>query len=58
MGKNFSTYGAMDSGDWLIPNLVKSLKLGTPFPLTEGTQEWNYLHAFDAAEAFRILSLA
>jgi nucleoside-diphosphate-sugar epimerase len=54
----FSTYGAMDNGDWLIPSLVKSLKLGTPFPLTEGTQEWNYLHAFDAAEAFRILSLA
>lgn len=53
----FSTYGAMDNGDWLIPNLVRSLNLDKPFPLTEGTQEWNYLHAFDAAEAFRILSI-
>ena len=54
----FSTYGAMDNGNWLIPNLIRSLNLETPFPLTEGNQEWNYLHAFDAAEAFRILSLA
>ena len=54
----FSTYGAMDNGNWLIPNLVQSLNLEKPFPLTEGNQEWNYLHAFDAAEAFRILSLA
>lgn len=54
----FSTYGAMDNGNWLIPNLVRSLNLEKPFPLTEGNQEWNYLHAFDAAEAFRILSTA
>lgn len=54
----FSTYGAMDKGNWLIPNLVKSLDLNLPFPLTEGTQDWNYLHAFDAAEAFRTLSVA
>ena len=54
----FSTYGALDNGNWLIPNLVQSLNVDKPFPLTEGTQEWNYLHAFDAAEAFRILSTA
>ena len=54
----FSTYGALDNGDWLIPNLVKSLNLEKPFLLTAGTQEWNYLHAFDAAEAFRVLSIS
>ena len=54
----FSTFGALDNGNWLIPNLVQSLNVDKPFPLTEGTQEWNYLHAFDAAEAFRILSTA
>jgi nucleoside-diphosphate-sugar epimerase len=57
-GRIFSTYGAMDEGDWLIPNLIKSLNVGKPFPLTSGTQEWNYLHAYDASEAFRALALA
>ena len=51
----FSTYGAMDRGNWLIPSLIESLKLEKPYSLTEGTQKWNYLHAFDAAEAFRVL---
>lgn len=57
-GRIFSTYGAFDKGDWLIPNLVRSLNVEKPFPLTEGIQEWNYLHAFDAAEAFKLLSTA
>jgi nucleoside-diphosphate-sugar epimerase len=52
----FSTYGAMDNGDWLIPNLVRSLSLEKPFPLTLGIQEWNYLHAYDAACAFKELA--
>ncbi len=52
----FSTYGATDKGNWLIPSLIESLKLEKPYPLTEGTQNWNYLHAFDAAEAFKVLA--
>jgi len=52
----FSTYGAMDNGDWLIPNLVRSLNKENPFPLTLGVQEWNYLHAYDAASAFKKLA--
>lgn len=52
----FSTYGAFDNGDWLIPKLVKSLNEEKPFQLTLGNQEWNYLHAYDAALAFKLLS--
>jgi len=52
----FSTYGALDQGSWLIPNLIKSLNKGEPFLLTEGTQEWNYLHAYDVAQGFMLLS--
>jgi len=52
----FSTYGAMDNSDWLIPNLIKNLSEDKPFPLTLGTQEWNYLHAYDAASAFKKLA--
>lgn len=55
-GRIFSTYGAFDKGDWLIPNLVRSLNVEKPFLLTEGFQEWNYLHALDVAEAFKLLS--
>jgi len=53
----FSTYGAMDNGNWLIPNLIKSLNEEKPFPLTLGIQEWNYLHAYDAACAFQRLAI-
>lgn len=52
----FSTYGATDKGNWLIPSLIGSLKLEKPYPLTAGKQKWNYLHAFDAAEAFKVLA--
>lgn len=52
----FSTYGATDKGNWLIPSLIESLKIEKTHPLTEGRQRWNYLHAFDAAEAFKFLA--
>jgi nucleoside-diphosphate-sugar epimerase len=52
----FSTYGATDNGDWLIPNLVRSLNEEQPVALTLGIQEWNYLHAYDAACAFKKLA--
>lgn len=51
----FSTYGAMDSGDWLIPNLIRSLNQDKPFELTEGIQKWSYLHAYDAAMGFKYM---
>jgi nucleoside-diphosphate-sugar epimerase len=50
----FSTYGPLDTGNWLIPNTVDSLLLGETMSLTKGEQEWSYLHAFDLANAFSI----
>lgn len=50
----FSTYGPLDTGNWLIPNTVDSLLMRETMSLTKGEQEWSYLHAFDLANAFSI----
>ncbi len=49
----FSTYGPLDSDTWLIPQLIDSLTAGKSMDLTNGEQEWSYLHAFDLARAFQ-----
>ena len=48
----FSTYGALDSNDWLMPATIDALLAGKRMPLTRGEQEWSYLHALDLARAF------
>ncbi len=48
----FSTYGPLDSNDWLIPSIIESLLNNHKIPLTRGEQEWSYLHAYDLATAF------
>jgi nucleoside-diphosphate-sugar epimerase len=48
----FSTYGPCDTDTWLIPQLIDTLTKGEVMDLTEGEQEWSYLHAFDLARAF------
>jgi nucleoside-diphosphate-sugar epimerase len=48
----FSTYGALDSNDWLMPATIDALLAGKKMPLTRGEQEWSYLHAYDLARAF------
>jgi nucleoside-diphosphate-sugar epimerase len=50
----FSTYGPLDTGNWLIPQTVDSLQLGQTMKLTKGEQEWSYLHAFDLARGFQV----
>ena len=49
----FSTYGPLDTGNWLIPQTVDSLLQGEVMKLTKGEQEWSYLHAFDLAKGFQ-----
>jgi nucleoside-diphosphate-sugar epimerase len=49
----FSTYGPLDDGAWLIPNIVDSLMKNKKIGLTKGEQEWSYLHAYDVASAFQ-----
>jgi nucleoside-diphosphate-sugar epimerase len=49
----FSTYGPLDEGNWLIPNIVDSLVQDREIALTKGQQQWSFLHAYDLASAFR-----
>lgn len=49
----FSTYGAKDAEHWLIPSTIRKLAQGERMPLTAGEQRWGFLHARDAAAAFR-----
>ena len=51
----FSTYGPLDIGEWLIPQIVDSLGANKRIPLTKGEQDWSYLHAYDLSEAFKLL---
>ncbi len=53
----FSTYGPLDYGNWLIPNLVDSLSAGKKMLLTKAEQNWNYLHAYDVARAVNMILL-
>ena len=48
----FSTFGALDTGNWLIKNLLESFAIDAEIPLTLGEQRWSYLHVYDAARAF------
>lgn len=49
----FSTYGPLDTGNWLIPQTVDSIIQGKCMKLTKGEQEWSYLHAYDLALGFK-----
>jgi nucleoside-diphosphate-sugar epimerase len=51
----FSTYGPKDAGYWLIPSLIKGIRARQRFPLTACEQTWGFLHARDAAAAFRVV---
>jgi nucleoside-diphosphate-sugar epimerase len=51
----FSSYGPLDTGNWLIPKLVDTLTAGERMSLTSGDQEWNYLHVYDLAKAFKMV---
>lgn len=51
----FSTYGPKDADHWLIPSTIRNLARGERMALTAGEQRWGFLHARDAAAAFRIV---
>ncbi|MDD1518435.1 NAD-dependent epimerase/dehydratase family protein [Bradyrhizobium sp. DASA03005] len=50
----FSTYGPKDADYWLIPSMIRNLRSGQHMALTVCEQRWGFLHARDAAAAFRI----
>jgi len=47
----FSTYGPKDHPRWLIPYVTLSLLKGESPALTEGRQNWDYVHVRDIASA-------
>ncbi|MBN8957491.1 MAG: NAD(P)-dependent oxidoreductase [Rhizobiales bacterium] len=49
----FSTYGPKDNPAWLIPSTVAKLRNEKRMALTACEQRWGFLHAADAAAAFR-----
>jgi UDP-glucose 4-epimerase len=51
----FSTYGPKDADFWLIPSFIKTVAKGEKMSLTGCEQRWGFLHARDAASAFRIV---
>jgi UDP-glucose 4-epimerase len=50
----FSTYGPKDADYWLIPSMIRTLQRGQRMQLTACEQRWSFLHAKDAAAAFRL----
>jgi UDP-glucose 4-epimerase len=52
----FSTYGPKDAEYWLIPSFILTLSRGGKMSLTGCEQKWGFLHARDAASAFRIVT--
>ncbi|WP_233465555.1 NAD-dependent epimerase/dehydratase family protein [Bradyrhizobium daqingense] len=50
----FSTYGPKDADHWLIPSMIRNLRSGQHMALTACEQRWGFLHARDAASAFRL----
>lgn len=50
----FSTYGPKDADYWLIPSMIRNLRSGQHMALTACEQRWGFLHARDAASAFRL----
>lgn len=50
----FSTYGPKDADYWLIPSMIRNLRSGQHMALTACEQRWGFLHARDAAAAFRL----
>ncbi|MET4519818.1 NAD(P)-dependent oxidoreductase [Bradyrhizobium sp. I1.7.5] len=50
----FSTYGPKDADYWLIPTMIRNLRSAQHMALTACEQRWGFLHARDAAAAFRL----
>ena len=52
----FSLYGPYEPRGRMLPDLAAALLRGESFRLTAATQYWDYLYAFDAAEALIALA--
>lgn len=51
-----SVYGPNDGENSMISMLIKKLRSGQTVRMTEGTQIWDYLYSYDAAQALYLLA--
>lgn len=54
----FSTYGPLDTGDWLLNSAIDSFRTDESMKVTRCEQLWSYLYASDAARALAMIALA
>lgn len=54
----FSTYGPLDTGNWLLNSAIDSFRTNDPMKVTRCEQLWSYLYASDAARALAMISLS
>ena len=54
----FSTYGPLDTGNWLLNNAIDSFHANEVMRVTRCEQLWSYLYASDAARALATMALS
>jgi UDP-glucose 4-epimerase len=54
----FSTYGPLDTGNWLLNTAIDSFRANEPMKVTRCEQSWSYLYASDAARAIAMIALS
>lgn len=57
-GRVFSTFGPLDHGHWLLPQIATALLEGRDIELSSGEQRWSYLYGADAGAALAALATA
>lgn len=50
----FDTFGPGDPRPKLIPNLLRTIRQGTPLAMSPGAQQLDFVHVDDVARAFRL----
>lgn len=54
----FSTYGPLDTGNWLLNSAIDSFRINESMKVTQCEQLWSYLYASDAARALAMIALS
>jgi nucleoside-diphosphate-sugar epimerase len=49
----FSVYGPQNSDSWIIPNILKAIRLKQRLSLTSCEQSWNFLHVYDLSRLIK-----
>lgn len=49
----FSVYGPQNSDSWVIPSVLKAIRLNQKLSLTSCEQSWNFLHVYDLSRLIK-----